>query len=64
MPDKVNVAIATSGKNTGRRSALDALAKRGVLVCVEHGEGLNGSNSADRIAPERVSHGADDGQDR
>ncbi len=56
---KVDVAMDTSGKTAGRRTALDALDQRGVLVCVGHGEGLNLTISPDMIAPERAILGSE-----
>jgi threonine 3-dehydrogenase len=55
----VDVAIDTSGKTAGRRTAFDALDKRGVFVCVGHGEGLNLTVSPDMIAPERAVLGSE-----
>lgn len=55
----VDVAIDTSGRETARRSLLDALGRRGVLVCVGHGEGLTLAVSADLIAPERAVIGSE-----
>lgn len=56
---KVDVAIDTSGKTAGRRTAFDALDRRGVLVCVGHGEELNLTISPDMIAPERAVLGSE-----
>ena len=39
--DAVNLTIDTSGKTVARQAAMDVLGKRGALVCVGHGEGLN-----------------------
>ena len=55
----VDVAIDTSGKAAARRDCLDALGKRGVLVCAGHGEGLSLDVSADLIAPERAVLGTE-----
>lgn len=55
----VDAAIDTTGKSLARRTALDALDKRGVLVCVGHGEGLDLTVSADLIAPERTVMGSE-----
>ena len=55
----VHVAIDTSGKETARLSALDALDKRGVLVCVGHGQGMTLDVSRDLIAPERAVLGSE-----
>jgi threonine dehydrogenase-like Zn-dependent dehydrogenase len=49
----VDVAIDTAGRSTSRRALLEATAKRGVVVCVGHGEGLDLTVSQDLIAPER-----------
>lgn len=58
-PGPVDAAIDTSGKEVARRAALDALDKRGVLVCVGHGEGLPLTVSPDLIAPERAVLGSE-----
>lgn len=55
----VDIAIDTSGKTSGRRTSLDALAQRGVLVCVGHGQELNLGISNDLIAPERAVLGSE-----
>ena len=55
----VDIAIDTSGKEAARRSALDALGKRGVLVCVGHGQGLTLDVSPELIAPERTVLGSE-----
>jgi threonine dehydrogenase-like Zn-dependent dehydrogenase len=49
----VDVAIDTAGRAVSRRALLDVSAKRGVVVCVGHGEGLDLTVSQDLIAPER-----------
>jgi threonine 3-dehydrogenase len=54
-----DIAIDTTGKSSARRSCLDALDKRGVLVCVGHGEGLDLKISSDMIAPERAVLGSE-----
>ncbi|GAA2345315.1 alcohol dehydrogenase catalytic domain-containing protein [Dactylosporangium salmoneum] len=59
MPGAVDAAVDSTGKTTARRQALDALGKRGVLVCVGHGEGLTLDVSADLIAPERTVMGSE-----
>lgn len=55
----LDVAFDTSGKAAARRACLDALAQRGVLVCVGHGEGLDLNVSPDLIAPERAVLGSE-----
>jgi threonine dehydrogenase-like Zn-dependent dehydrogenase len=57
--DEVDLAIDTSGKGVARRSYLDVLSKRGVLVCAGHGEGLSLDVSRDLIAPERSVLGSE-----
>ena len=54
-----DIAIDTSGKEAARRSALSALDKRGVLVCVGHGQGLTLDVSPDLIATERAILGSE-----
>ncbi len=54
-----DVAIDTSGKQVARQAALEALSKRGVLVCVGHGEGLNLDVSPHLIGPERAVLGSE-----
>ena len=51
--DRVDAAFEAAGKADARRTGLDALGKRGVLVCVGHGQGLEIKVSPDLIAPER-----------
>ena len=53
------MAIDTSGKSTARQTALDALDKRGALVCVGHGEGITLDVSKHLIAPERTVLGSE-----
>ncbi len=55
----VDVAVDTSGKSAARQACLKALAHRGVLVCVGHGEGLELEVSPDLIAPERAVLGSE-----
>jgi threonine 3-dehydrogenase len=55
----IDVAIDTSGKGAARRTALDALGRRGALVCVGHGEELALQVSPDLIAPERAVLGSE-----
>jgi threonine 3-dehydrogenase len=54
-----DVAFDASGKEVARRTALDVLGQRGVLVCVGHGEGLSLSVSDDLIAPEHAVLGSE-----
>ena len=56
---RVDAALDTSGKEVARRSALDLLDKRGVLVCIGHGEGLTITVSPDLIATERAILGSE-----
>jgi Threonine dehydrogenase and related Zn-dependent dehydrogenases len=55
----IDIAIDTSGKTSGRRTSLEALNQRGVLVCVGHGQELNLGISNDIIAPERAVLGSE-----
>jgi threonine dehydrogenase-like Zn-dependent dehydrogenase len=55
----VDVAIDSTGKGAARREAMDALGKRGVLVCVGHGENLDLAVSKDLIATERAVLGSE-----
>lgn len=55
----VDAAIDASGRGAARAAALSALGKRGVLVCVGHGEGLELTVSPDLIAPERAVLGSE-----
>lgn len=56
---RVDAALDTSGKEVARRSAFDLLDKRGVLVCIGHGEGLSVTVSPDLIATERAILGSE-----
>ena len=56
---RADVAIDTSGRSAARRDLLDALDRRGVLVCVGHGEGLTVDVSRDLIVPERAVLGSE-----
>jgi threonine 3-dehydrogenase len=56
---QVDLAIDTSGKSVVRQASLDCLDKRGVLVCVGHGEGLSLEVSKHLIAPERAVMGSE-----
>jgi threonine dehydrogenase-like Zn-dependent dehydrogenase len=55
----VDVAFDSTGKESARRAAMSVLGKRGVLVCVGHGEGLALDVSSDLIAPERSVLGSE-----
>jgi threonine dehydrogenase-like Zn-dependent dehydrogenase len=57
--ERVDMAVDTSGKQIARQGALNALAERGSLVCVGHGEGLTLKVSPDIIAPERSVVGSE-----
>jgi threonine 3-dehydrogenase len=57
--DEVDLAVDTSGKGAARQSHMEALSKRGVLVCAGHGEGLSLDVSRDLIAPERAVLGSE-----
>ena len=59
LAEGADVAIDTSGREAARRSLLDGLGRRGVLVCVGHGQGLSISVSDDLIAPERTVMGSE-----
>lgn len=54
-----DVAIDTAGREAARRTLLDALGRRGVLVCVGHGEALTMAISRDLIGPERTVMGSE-----
>lgn len=54
-----DVAFDSSGRQAARRAALSALGRRGVLICVGHGETLELSVSEDLIAPERTVMGSE-----
>lgn len=51
--DAVDAAFDAAGKADARRTGLDVLGRRGVLVCVGHGQGFEIKVSPDLIAPER-----------
>ena len=55
----VDIAVDSSGKTAARQQALKLLDKRGVLVCVGHGESLNIEISPDLIATERAILGSE-----
>jgi threonine 3-dehydrogenase len=57
--ETLDMAIDTSGKRAARRSYLEVLGKRGVLVCAGHGEDLSLEISRDLIAPERAVLGSE-----
>jgi threonine dehydrogenase-like Zn-dependent dehydrogenase len=57
--NRVDLAVDTSGRSAARQDCLRSLSKRGVLVCVGHGEGLNLEISPDLIAPERAVLGSE-----
>ena len=57
--EALDLAIDTSGKGVARRAYLDALDRRGVLVCAGHGEELHLEVSRDLIAPERAVLGSE-----
>ncbi|HEY3283838.1 MAG TPA: alcohol dehydrogenase catalytic domain-containing protein [Armatimonadota bacterium] len=59
MVQGVDVAVDTSGKGAARQSCLEALAQRGVLVCVGHGEAVNVDVSRQLIGPERAILGSE-----
>ena len=57
--EEIDLAIDTSGKEVARRAHLEALSRRGVLVCAGHGEGLGVDVSRDLISPERAVLGSE-----
>lgn len=57
--DSVDAGFDTSGRGDARRQALDSLSKRGVLVCIGHGQGLDLTISPDLIGPERAVLGSE-----
>ena len=57
--EALDLAIDTSGKGVARKAYLEALDKRGVLVCAGHGEGLELDVSGDLIMPERAVLGSE-----
>ncbi|MEA2650526.1 MAG: threonine 3-dehydrogenase [Chloroflexota bacterium] len=59
LADGADVAIDTAGSEAARRALLDGLGRRGVLVCVGHGEGLTMAVSRDLIGPERAVMGSE-----
>ncbi len=54
-----DLAIDTSGKAVARAAAMQALDKRGVLVCVGHGQDITLDVSSQLIAPERAVLGSE-----
>lgn len=56
---KADLAIDTSGREAARVAAMNALDKRGVLVCVGHGQGITLDVSSQLIAPERAVLGSE-----
>jgi threonine 3-dehydrogenase len=57
--ERVDVAVDTTGKQAARQDGLNALAQRGSLICVGHGEGITLKISPDIIAPERSVVGSE-----
>ncbi|MDQ6874223.1 MAG: alcohol dehydrogenase catalytic domain-containing protein [Actinomycetota bacterium] len=58
--DGVDAAFDSTGRQVARQGLLDALtSRRGVLVCVGHGEGLQIDVSSQLIAPERSILGSE-----
>lgn len=55
----LDLAMDTSGKGMARQACMSVLAKRGVLVCIGHGEGLTLTVSSDLIANERAVLGSE-----
>lgn len=54
-----DVAVDTTGKQLAREEGHRALAQRGSLICVGHGEGISLKISPDIIAPERSVVGSE-----
>jgi threonine dehydrogenase-like Zn-dependent dehydrogenase len=57
--EAADLAVDTSGKQVAREEGLRALAQRGALICVGHGEGITLKISPDIIAPERSVVGSE-----
>ena len=57
--DSADMAVDTSGKQVAREEGHRALAQRGSLICVGHGEGISLKISPDIIAPERSVVGSE-----
>lgn len=56
---EADAAFDATGREVARRAALDLLGRRGVLVCVGHGESLTLDVSRDLIAPEHSVLGSE-----
>ena len=54
-----DVAFDSTGKRSARQAAVQGLSKRGVLVCVGHGETLDLAVTDDLISPERAVLGSE-----
>jgi threonine dehydrogenase-like Zn-dependent dehydrogenase len=54
-----DVAFDSTGKQSARRAAVEALGQRGTLVCVGHGETITLAVSPDLIATERAVLGSE-----
>ena len=57
--ERPDIAVDTSGKQMARQDGVNALAQRGSLICVGHGEGIALKISPDIIAPERSVVGSE-----
>lgn len=57
--ERADMAVDTSGKQVAREEGHRALAQRGSLICVGHGEGISLKISPDIIAPERSVVGSE-----
>ena len=57
--EPADVGFDAAGRSDARRSILDGLGQRGVLVCVGHGQGLDLNVSPDLIAAERAVLGSE-----
>jgi threonine dehydrogenase-like Zn-dependent dehydrogenase len=55
----VDLAVDSTGRAAARRAAINTLDKRGVLVCVGHGETLTLDVTAELIGPERAVLGSE-----
>jgi (R,R)-butanediol dehydrogenase/meso-butanediol dehydrogenase/diacetyl reductase len=56
---QVDLAMDASGKAAARQAGFQVLAKRGVMVCIGHGESLSLTVSPDLIANERAVLGSE-----